>query len=327
MLTQRHLFVLVFSASLCSVATCEPLGNSGDAEAVWRRTRNVIAGLSSGMSLVLAGHPFDTIKVRLQTQGAQARFAGPLDCLRQTIRHEGVLGLYKGVTPPLATVGITQSILFGLQSMAVDLMKGKDGANRPPTVLETMKAAVLSGLAISVLVQPVDAVKARLQVQYAGAATAYTGPIDCLRSILAKLGVRNGLYRGWVMSALVRSCMFAYFGTYELLRKQFGMTAGSKGNRSTLESLGVSVLCGSLTGVSYWTCCYPFDVVRNRILVAPDTSPPLYRNGLHCAREIYRIHGYHGFLAGYTTCLLRSVPANAAAFLAYELSMHLLPPR
>lgn len=43
---------------------------------------------------------FDTIKVRLQTS-EKVQFKGPLDCLLQTIRHEGLRGLYKGATPPL----------------------------------------------------------------------------------------------------------------------------------------------------------------------------------------------------------------------------------
>lgn len=43
---------------------------------------------------------FDTIKVRLQTT-QKSQFKGPLDCLLQTIRKEGVRGLYKGATPPL----------------------------------------------------------------------------------------------------------------------------------------------------------------------------------------------------------------------------------
>jgi hypothetical protein len=70
------------------------------------------------MKAILVGHPysqlfpfdeilhllistrFDTIKVRLQTT-EKAQFKGPLECLLQTIRHEGVRGLYKGATPPL----------------------------------------------------------------------------------------------------------------------------------------------------------------------------------------------------------------------------------
>ena len=39
--------------------------------------------------------PFDTVKVRLQTQPLDHPiFKGPFDCFRQTIRNEGFLGLY-----------------------------------------------------------------------------------------------------------------------------------------------------------------------------------------------------------------------------------------
>lgn len=41
---------------------------------------------------------FDTIKVRLQTN---PKFAGPIDCLKQTLRNEGFRGVYKGASPPL----------------------------------------------------------------------------------------------------------------------------------------------------------------------------------------------------------------------------------
>uniref|UniRef100_A0A914Z4R0 Uncharacterized protein n=1 Tax=Panagrolaimus superbus TaxID=310955 RepID=A0A914Z4R0_9BILA len=41
------------------------------------------------------GHPFDTIKVRLQTMpkplpGQKPLFTGALDCVQQTIKHEGL---------------------------------------------------------------------------------------------------------------------------------------------------------------------------------------------------------------------------------------------
>jgi len=39
----------------------------------------------------------DTIKTRLQIEGPSGRFSGPMDCFRKTIRHEGFLGLYKGM--------------------------------------------------------------------------------------------------------------------------------------------------------------------------------------------------------------------------------------
>lgn len=44
----------------------------------------------------------DTIKTRLQIEGPNGRFAGPMDCFRKTIKNEGFLGLYKG--KPLAFI-------------------------------------------------------------------------------------------------------------------------------------------------------------------------------------------------------------------------------
>ena len=54
----------------------------------------------SFMELTECRHPFDTIKVRLQT-APKSQFSGPVDCLMQTLRKEGVNGIYKGATPPL----------------------------------------------------------------------------------------------------------------------------------------------------------------------------------------------------------------------------------
>ena len=62
--------------------------------------RGFVAGVFSGIAKLAVGHPFDTIKVRLQT-APRSQFRGPLECLTQTLRREGFSGLYKGATPPL----------------------------------------------------------------------------------------------------------------------------------------------------------------------------------------------------------------------------------
>jgi ornithine carrier protein len=42
-------------------------------------------------------HPFDLAKVRLQSQvlDEKARFSGPLHCLHDTWKNEGIRGLYR----------------------------------------------------------------------------------------------------------------------------------------------------------------------------------------------------------------------------------------
>ena len=60
--------------------------------------KNTIAGTMGGMNVCFVGHPFDTLKVRLQTQPIDKPiYTGVKDCFIKTIKWEGVSGLYKGV--------------------------------------------------------------------------------------------------------------------------------------------------------------------------------------------------------------------------------------
>lgn len=42
---------------------------SASPESAWPRVRHFISGYFAGMALVAVGHPFDSVKVRLQTEG------------------------------------------------------------------------------------------------------------------------------------------------------------------------------------------------------------------------------------------------------------------
>lgn len=64
------------------------------------------AGGFGGMCTVLTGHPFDTVKVRLQTMPVAGTnripmYRGALDCAYKTVTDEGIRGLYKGMLAPL----------------------------------------------------------------------------------------------------------------------------------------------------------------------------------------------------------------------------------
>ena len=65
----------------------------------FRRTiKNIVSGTFSGIAVCLVGHPFDTLKVRLQTQPVDRPvYKGLLDCFVKTMKWEGIGGLYKGV--------------------------------------------------------------------------------------------------------------------------------------------------------------------------------------------------------------------------------------
>lgn len=63
-----------------------------------------IAGCNGGLFGVLVGHPFDTIKVKLQLTGQSANV---------TFRNENLRSLYRGVSSPLLFLTSINAIVFG----------------------------------------------------------------------------------------------------------------------------------------------------------------------------------------------------------------------
>lgn len=66
-------------------------------DTVARAIKDITFGSIAGMVSKVFEHPFDLTKVRLQSQvlDSTARFDGPMDCLKQTFRNEGISGLYR----------------------------------------------------------------------------------------------------------------------------------------------------------------------------------------------------------------------------------------
>lgn len=63
-----------------------------------RTLKNSFSGTIAGIAVCFVGHPFDTLKVRLQTQPIHNPvYRGVTDCFLKTLRWEGIGGLYKGV--------------------------------------------------------------------------------------------------------------------------------------------------------------------------------------------------------------------------------------
>ncbi|KAG9815785.1 carrier protein YMC2, partial [Aureobasidium melanogenum] len=156
--------------------------------------KGFVAGVFSGIAKLTVGHPFDTIKVRLQTS-QKSQFNGPLDCLMQTIRKEGPQGLYKGATPPLVGWMFMDSLMLGSLTFYRKLLnervfqpmretRSAAGVYAVPSdqTLPTIGhaiAGIMAGSTVSFIAAPVEHVKARLQIVHAksSASMAYE---DCI---------------------------------------------------------------------------------------------------------------------------------------------------
>jgi solute carrier family 25 carnitine/acylcarnitine transporter 20/29 len=67
--------------------------------------RSFVAGGFGGVCAVVVGHPFDLVKVRLQT-AEKGVYSSAIDVVRKSVAKDGLRrGLYAGVSAPL--VGVT----------------------------------------------------------------------------------------------------------------------------------------------------------------------------------------------------------------------------
>lgn len=76
--------------------------------------KDVAFGSLAGIMGKFVEYPFDTVKVRLQSQtsGQGQQYSGPLDCLRKSWQQGGMASLYRGISAPLVGAAVETSSLF-----------------------------------------------------------------------------------------------------------------------------------------------------------------------------------------------------------------------
>ncbi|KWU46917.1 mitochondrial ornithine transporter 1 [Rhodotorula sp. JG-1b] len=262
---------------------------------------SLIAGSAGGMCQVIAGNPLDVLKTRAQL-ATPGQYKGTLDIALQTFRNEGILAFYKGVTPPLVGIAAVNSLLFAANTTARRLISPY------PDRLSIAQVAGAGALAGAV----------RLQAQYGPSPKRLR---DIVGEMYTKYGWKNGIMRGyWItfvreIPAYAGECFYAgYEFSKRKLQKQL--------NTTTLP-VWATLTAGGIGGLGYWTACYPLDVVKSRIQNAE--QPPRGANYIvNTFRDIYRREGARAFVAGLTPTYLRAVPAAAATFVAFELTLEFL---
>jgi len=126
--------------------------------------KDLTAGTIGGAAQLICGHPFDTIKVKLQSQpvplpGQLPKYSGAFDAVKQTIASEGPRGLYKGMGVPLATVAAFNAVLFTVRGQMETLVRSNPGV--PLTVNQQFVCGAGAGVAVSILACPTELIKCR----------------------------------------------------------------------------------------------------------------------------------------------------------------------
>eukprot|EP00759_Apiculatamorpha_spiralis_P034655 PhF_6_TR35727/c0_g1_i1/m.51877/K15109/SLC25A20_29, CACT, CACL, CRC1; solute carrier family 25 (mitochondrial carnitine/acylcarnitine transporter), member 20/29 len=275
-----------------------------------RGTRDYLAGVASGFGKVFAGHPFDTVKVRVQS----GKFENSIEALVKTVRHEGPLALYQGMVPPLCMVCFVGGILFYCNGKIRSLIQPDPTV--PLTYSQMFVAGGGAGLIVGIVVTPPEVVKLHLQIINKKKETK--PPITAL---MKKIGFRNMFAGG--QPTIIRE--IGTFGLFFPLNEFFKSKLGAMQNKRPSDlGIGSRIFAAGMGGILCWLPCYPIDQVKSRMQLR---GVGYYPNMIACAKDIYQTEGLrHGFFKGLTPCLTRAFPAYAAQFILYEHVAHFLDP-
>ena len=243
------------------------------------------SGLVAGVSGILVGHPFDTVKVRMQT----GVIGQPL-----TLRS-----VYRGVGPPLLTTGAVQALNFGLFSTFKDALEAHGRIQGLP---QMFAAAAMAGACISVVTQPSSMLKVQQQVLPRGSMAVQ------FRAIVAARGYQ-GLYIGYgphlIMEVVGRGVFMSSFYYFKALLLP---PVDAEGGAAPL-SFARKALAGAGSGCLSWVVIYPADVVRNTLQSALALQPDKASEGaMRCARRLVKEGGIQQLYRGIQYSFIRHAP-------------------
>ncbi|KAK4693106.1 hypothetical protein P7C70_g8992, partial [Phenoliferia sp. Uapishka_3] len=315
---------------------------------------------AAGIVSKLVEHPLDLVKVRLQSQPLDRpfKYTGPLDCFFQTLKSEGLKGLWRGVSMPIGGAMAENATLFLVYNNTQNLLRHLSPPNPSSSFDNTTTAplpigqlaisAALAGACASFVLTPVELVKCKMQVQAITSLSPSAssspsshpqpqlrapGPLSITLQILHREGPR-GLWLGQT-GTIIRETggSAAWFTTFELLASYFisrRLSAGqlnSSGERR-LEKGDLAawelMMSGAAAGVAYNCVLFPADCIKSTIQTE-DELRGLGKGGggerrtfLKVGKDIYAARGIKGLYQGCGITALRAAPSSALIFYIYS---------
>jgi len=250
-----------------------------------------INGVLGGFVRALIGHPFDTVKTKLQIN--PTKYKNSYNCLKIISKEQGLLSLYNGLSVPL----IFNGLIVGTHFYVYDNYK----KNNNPFVI-----GGLAGLCGSIFSNPIEYIRIKMQLaNNLDNQKKYKNVLDCAKCIIEKKGPL-GIFTGQRITSFREIVGYsAFFGCYENCP-------------NFTENLFINkVLKGILCGFSLWGSMYPLDVIKTQIHGQKLESHA--EKEIYHAKKIFKTHGLKGFYKGFGVTMVRAVPVNIGIVFTVDL--------
>lgn len=187
----------------------------------------IAIGGIAGMAAAAATYPLDYVRGRLTVMNSRNEpYSGTVDGLRKSLRQEGVMSLYRGLTPTLLGVFPYVGLSFSMYEMLRPLLPRRNDGSGRPTVGSAIGGGALASAVGQFAAYPLDTVRRRMQVS--GFALGPDGTVAgrggtsmrvAFGDVVRNEGIR-GLFRGLAPNLLkVAPASAVSFLCYEQMRQ------------------------------------------------------------------------------------------------------------
>eukprot|EP00446_Apocalathium_sp_SHHI-4_P011203 CAMPEP_0177215014 /NCGR_PEP_ID=MMETSP0367-20130122/33993_1 /TAXON_ID=447022 ORGANISM="Scrippsiella hangoei-like, Strain SHHI-4" /NCGR_SAMPLE_ID=MMETSP0367 /ASSEMBLY_ACC=CAM_ASM_000362 /LENGTH=354 /DNA_ID=CAMNT_0018664425 /DNA_START=81 /DNA_END=1145 /DNA_ORIENTATION=+ len=273
--------------------------------AVWQASKPLITGSLSGIVATCCIQPMDMIKVRVQLAAAEGRPTSPFTIASQTLRNEGVLTFYSGLSAGLMRQVVYTGARFGLFDMFME--KASDPSfDAVPGFAKKALCGISAGGIAAVAGTPADLALIRMQSDSLlpeAQRRNYRGVVHALSTIARTEGVA-GLFKG--ASTTAARAMATNFGSLAF-NAQAKETLGDMGASPTVQVFGGALIAGFAS--SFFSL--PMDFVKTQIQkmrADPATGKMPFSGPLDCAVQQVRQGGITRLWSGFPTYYMRMAP-------------------
>ena len=294
--------------------------------------KDIAFGSIAGVLGKFVEYPFDTVKVRLQSQSSgpgPTHLTGPLEAFKVAFyAPEGpIRSLYRGISAPLLGAAIETSSLFFSYRVAQNVLIAATPALRqqesraPNTKISLSFTSLLacgaaSGAFTSLLLTPIELIKCKMQVPITPLMTKPPSAGQLIASIFRQHGVL-GFWHGQ-LGTLIRETggSAAWFGSYEglkILYLRFDKSLNSIEDVKVWQQL----TAGAAAGMSYNFVFYPADTIKSR-MQTEDTGKKIRSSFMVTGKRLWNEQGIRGMYRGCGITVFRAAPSSAIIFSIYE---------
>ncbi len=303
--------------------------------------KDIVYGSTAGVLGKFIEYPFDTVKVRLQSQSSvpgSARLSGPLDAFLSAFRSpEGPLrSLYRGISAPLVGAAIETSSLFFSYRVGQDLIvmaspslqkkkEEADGKLQLP-FQHLLLCGAGSGAFTSLALTPIELIKCKMQVpinpSHLASELGYTSarPLGVFQ-LMSNVFRTQGLLGFWhgQLGTLIRETggSAAWFGSYEGIKLLY-LRHDNAVNKIEDVKVWQQMSAGAIAGMAYNFAFYPADTIKSRMQTEEVGAAKSKGTFLSTGRELWQQSGVRGFYRGCGITVFRAAPSSAIIFSIYE---------